>query len=195
MNNLTEDHFFPRKWRVDNTHQNWSKLFKSKRRELHNSALYVIINSLNITNVLDFMTEFTLHCGQQSWQIILNRKQYHHHSLFENYFLSTIICWFAFSFSAITNLHNYKCSCLLDSCAQLQNNLLGVTHAYQRHTEFMQKLMAVNGSCYISLYNTCQHCCHSTWIASSFVDQNKALMQCKDDFCCSDNKVLAEMQY
>lgn len=83
---------------------------------------------------------------------------------------------FAFSFSAITSLHTYKSPFLLYSCAQLQNNLLGVTPAYQRQTEFMQKLMAAYGRCYISLYNMCQHCCHSTWIASSFVNQNKALV-------------------
>lgn len=48
----------------------------------------------------------------------------------------------AFSFSAITTLRIYKSPFLLDSCAQLQNNLLGATHAYQRQTEIMQKLMA-----------------------------------------------------
>lgn len=94
ITDLTEGHFFPRKWRVDNTHQNGSKPFKSKWRELHNAGSYVIINSLNITNVLDFTTEFTSRCGQQRWQLILSRKQYHPHPLLENDFSSTITCQF-----------------------------------------------------------------------------------------------------
>jgi len=91
INELTEGHFFPRKWRVGNTHQNGSKPRKSKRRELHNADSYVIINSLNITNVLDFTKEFTSCCGQQRWQQVLNTKQYDPHPLLENDLSSTII--------------------------------------------------------------------------------------------------------
>lgn len=148
------------------------------------------------SNDLDFTAELTLHCSQQRWQLISYRKLYHPCLLLENYFSSTIICQFCLLIFSYHQPPYLQKSFLLDAYAQLQNNLLRVTHAYQRQTGFMQKLMAVYGSCYISLYNICHHCCHSMWIASSFVNQNEALEQCEDYFCCcSDNKVLPVLQW
>lgn len=94
INDLTEGHFFPRKRALANTHQNRRKPFNSEWKEPHNVGSYMIANSLNIANVLDFMTGFTWRCAQQRQLVILNRKQYHSHPLLENDFSSTIICQF-----------------------------------------------------------------------------------------------------
>lgn len=57
INDLRKGHFFPRKWAVVNIQKNGKKPFNGKCKESHNVHSYVITNSLNIANVLDFMTE------------------------------------------------------------------------------------------------------------------------------------------